>query len=330
MSKFVNFFIATPENDFRPPILTYKAFLIYGLLILLLRLWLGTLNTQGAAVESDRLMELINKERGQRNLGELVINAKLISAAGLKSQDMIDRDYFAHVDPDGNYVWYRIENAGYKPYKILGENLAIDFNTSEGMVKAWIDSPSHRTNLLHEDFRDQGLVATFGDYQSRYTNLTTSLFGTIAGVQSQITPTPPAPAPVPTPAPAPTPVPAPTPQPTPVPTPTPKPTPQPPPALPPSPVSPITPVSPGPTPTPSPSPPVMPIGEDRQGVKTYPSVFEMTRLISTLFGVIFLLILATDSVIIYQHELQILRSHSSYHFFSFMLIVLVSILIWWW
>lgn len=317
MSKLVNFFIATDENDYRPPILSYKAFVVYGLLLLVLRLLIGALATQGAAVESGTLMSLINSERQQRNLFTLVTNSSLITAAAEKSQDMIGRDYFAHVDPDGNYVWYRIENAGYKPYKILGENLAIDFSTSEGMVKAWIDSPSHRANLLHTDFIDQGLTALYGDYQGRYTNLTTSLFGALAGVQSQTTPLP-APAPQPEPTPAPAPAPAPT-------TPTPEPE---------STLAPEPAPSPVPKPAPTPRPPKF-LDENFGGQAPiprtlYPSAFEMSRLISTLFGILLLLILGVDSVIIYKHELQVLRSHSSYHFTGFMLIVLISILIWWW
>lgn len=324
MSKLVNFFIAQEENDFRPPILSYKAFVIYGLILLLLRLFLGNLATHGATVDSKTLMDLINFERQQRNLNTLVTNTKLVSAATSKSQDMIDRDYFAHIDPEGNYVWYRVENAGYAPYKILGENLAVDFSSSEGMVKAWIDSPSHRANLLHQDFADQGLAALWGDYQNRYTNLTTSLFGTLSSIKSQVSvPTPPAP--LPATQPSPIPIPPPVQQPTPAPTPASEPTPVP--LPPPEPVS-ISTTTPGrnaqePFAKPDLFTPSSP-------TRSYPAAFEITRLISTLFGVILLLILGTDSVIIYKHELEIARAHSSYHFMSLMLITLVSILIWWW
>ncbi|TSA46540.1 CAP domain-containing protein, partial [bacterium] len=173
------FFIASEENNYRPPILSYRAFIIYGLILLILRLLFSQIpQVSGSAIESDTLMRLINSERSQRNLVTLSTHASLVKAAGEKSQDMIDRGYFAHIDPDGNYVWGRIVNAGYPPYKILGENLAIDFSTAEGMITAWLDSPTHRANLLHPDFVDQGLAALYGTYQNRYTNLTTSLFGT--------------------------------------------------------------------------------------------------------------------------------------------------------
>ena len=248
----------------------------------------------------------------------------------------MDRDYFAHVDPDGNYVWPKIIAAGYSPYKILGENLAIDFSTAEGMVKAWIDSPSHRDNLLHSDFVDQGLAAVFGDYQGRYTNTTASLFGALAGspapsepkpeVKGEPTPPPPAPAPEPEPEPEPAPKPQPEPE-------------------------PVTPVV-TPSSTPATTPPVStenekPLLQDRAprdvgslpvasapanpfSFATSASLFAATRLIFTAFGLLLLGVLATDSVIIYRHEMQIVRSHSSYHLFGFLLLTIVSILIWWW
>ncbi len=315
MPKIANFFIASAENNYRPAALSYKAFIIYGLILLILRLLLGTLTAQGSAVESNALMQLINQERSQRNLNELLVHPSLVIAATEKSQDMIDRDYFAHIDPDGNYVWPKIIAAGYTPYKMLGENLAVDFATSEGMVKAWIDSPTHRANLLNTEFVDQGLSALYGDYKDRYTNLTASLFGTLAEVskpkpqvkaQEPITPTTP---PTPTPAPTPTPTPSPV----------------------------VT--SPNPAPTPAPDKvtktkteaTTSPEGSlDGLTGKTSPSPFQISRVIFTLFGILLLIILSVDSIIVYQHETVLPRSHSSYHFFGFMLIVLVSILIWWW
>ncbi|MBI4050467.1 MAG: hypothetical protein HY396_00625 [Candidatus Doudnabacteria bacterium] len=319
MGKVANYFIASAENNYRPPALSYKAFIIYGLILLILRLLLGTISAQGSAVESDVLMSLINQERSQRNVGELITHSSLLTAATQKSQDMIDRDYFAHIDPDGNYVWPKIVAAGYTPYRILGENLAVDFPTSEGMVKAWIDSPTHRANLLHPDFVDQGLVALYGDYKSRYTNLTTSLFGTLAQIiqpKPEVKSEPPV---------------AYLPPPSPEPAPTPKPEITPPPA---TATSTITASA---TPTISTTAPAGPASDITQEapvsappIKAYPSPFQISRVIFTLFGILLLIILSADSVILYRHEAVIARSHPSYHFFGFMLIVLVSILIWWW
>lgn len=307
MGKITRFFIASPENNYRPPVLSYKAFLIYGLILLLLRLFLGTLPAKSAAVESSTLMQLINQERVRRNLSSLFTHRSLVTAATQKSQDMIDRDFFAHVDPDGNYVWTRIVAAGYTPYQILGENLAIDFSTSEGMVQAWIDSPSHRANLLHPDFVDQGLAALYGDYQGRFTNLTTSLFGKLAQTQ---TPPPPA-----------------------VKSQTP-------------PVNQLPPATPQTQKIPSTTRPTSttPIRQESKSeapqefklpslpkqLKGQPTVFLASRLIFTLFGMFLLLILTINSVLIYKSDIQFARGHPSYHLLGFILIVLITIFIWWW
>lgn len=312
--------------------LSYKAFLIYALVLFLLRLFLGALPTRSAAVDSNAIMALINNERVSRNLPALFANQSLLRAATQKTQDMIDRDYFAHVDPDGNYVWTRIVAAGYTPYKILGENLAVDFATSEGMVKAWIDSPTHRANLLHTDFVDQGLSAQYGDFQGRYTNLTTSLFGALAipakpkpQVKSEPPKTAPPDGPQKTPPPQ-TPPAAPAAEPPTTPTTT----------------APQTAVSqpvvqksgnlgPGPRETQEPenaNPAVSNVSPSL--LPDLRSAFAASRVIFTLFGILLLIILAMDSIIITKHEMVIARSHSTYHLFTFILIVLVSILIWWW
>ncbi len=93
---------------------------------------------------------------------------------------MLSRSYFAHVDPDGSYVWPRIEAAGYAPYLTLGENLAMDFNSAASVVDAWMNSPTHRANIVNEKFQDQGLAAIAGTYEPNHdTIMVVSLFGTL-------------------------------------------------------------------------------------------------------------------------------------------------------
>lgn len=312
MGRITNFFIATSGNNYRPPVLSYKAFFIYAVILLLVRLFLASPPVGAAAVESGALLKLINTERAARNLTTLLTQASLTTAAKSKSEDMLARDYFAHVDPDGNYVWGRITGAGYTPYKILGENLAIDFSTSEGMVKAWIDSPTHRANLLNPDFVDQGLVALFGDFQERYTNVTTSLFGALYSVAAASNPPTPAPTQKPTPKTS----------------------------------EPISAPSPSPTLATEPtepkdgklnaplSPYKYPFANLIEEVKTAASGQTAqpfwAKLFFTLFGVLLLIVLAIDAAIIYRRQIVTGRSHSSYHFVNFFLLVIISILIWWW
>lgn len=150
------------------------------------------------------ILEAINHERGLRNLVLLNTDSRLSSAAQSKSDDMQARHYFNHVDPDGNYIWPKIVAAGYTPYLQLGENLAIEFYSTESLVNAWMNSPTHRANVLNEGFRDQGMGLTFGNSdQGQYHSAIANTFGTLAvkktpsvpSVKSENTQTPtPAPA----------------------------------------------------------------------------------------------------------------------------------------
>jgi uncharacterized protein YkwD len=120
----------------------------------------------------------VNKERTERNLIALNDNNKLQTAAQQKATDMIIRHYFSHTDPEGNYLWPRIVAQGYTPYLQLGENLAIEFYSTESLVAAWMNSPTHRANILNENFKDQGMGLDFGDVQkNQYHSAIVNTFG---------------------------------------------------------------------------------------------------------------------------------------------------------
>ncbi len=107
----------------------------------------------------------VNRERDIRHIVTLRTDDRLARAAQYKSDDMQARRYFDHVDPDGHYIWNRIVAEGYTPYIQLGENLAVEFYSVDSLVSAWMNSPTHRDNLLQEGFRDQGVGLAFGKPQ---------------------------------------------------------------------------------------------------------------------------------------------------------------------
>lgn len=130
---------------------------------------------------NENIISAINKERSMRNLSMLNTDIRLSKAAQNKSNDMIARHYFSHTDPDGNYIWPTIIAAGYTPYIQLGENLAIEFYNTDSLISAWMNSPTHRANILNEGFRDQGMGVEFGNTQaSQYYSAITNTFGTLA------------------------------------------------------------------------------------------------------------------------------------------------------
>lgn len=93
------------------------------------------------------LHTLINAERTKQGLQPLILDPKLNQSAADKCNDMVARGYFAHNTPDGQEPWPFIEK--YTPeYKLLGENLAHNLNTSESVTNGWMTSPLHRENIL--------------------------------------------------------------------------------------------------------------------------------------------------------------------------------------
>ncbi|MBI2355836.1 MAG: hypothetical protein HYV13_01345 [Candidatus Doudnabacteria bacterium] len=191
--RLKDYFLASETNDYQPWITKPVALFSFCLIIWALRLLLPSAFTFASpGIDAGVLMDKINQERTNRFIPSLVTNSKLIAAAASKSNDMLTRSYFAHVDPDGNYVWYRIENAGYKPYLTLGENLAIDFNDAQSVIEAWMNSPTHRANIVNEKFQDQGLASIYGLYEPGHSTIAiTSLFGALLKKSS---PPPPPPA----------------------------------------------------------------------------------------------------------------------------------------
>lgn len=140
---------------------------------------------------TQNILDAVNRQRSLRNLVVLNTDSRLSSAAQSKADDMQARHYFAHVDPDGNYIWPKIVAAGYSPYVQLGENLAIEFYDTDSLISAWMNSPTHRENLLNEGFKDQGMGLTFGDpAQGGYHSAIANTFGTLLVKKSASSPAP--------------------------------------------------------------------------------------------------------------------------------------------
>jgi uncharacterized protein YkwD len=108
----------------------------------------------------DQLFMEVNKIREENNLNQLVKSPELQKAAKLKTIDMANNNYFAHISPT-NHKWSDfIKDEGYN-YIYAGENLAKDYDNSSEIISAWIESPTHRENILNPEFVDTGIAVNF-------------------------------------------------------------------------------------------------------------------------------------------------------------------------
>ena len=103
-----------------------------------------------------RVVDLVNAEREKAGCPALTVNTRLASAAQAHSRDMHGRQYFAHVNPDGQQPWDRMVKVGYR-YRIAAENIGAGFSTPEAMVRGWMKSPAHRENILNCKLEETGV-----------------------------------------------------------------------------------------------------------------------------------------------------------------------------
>ena len=107
------------------------------------------------SVSVTSLLDATNNQRLANGGSALALNNELSQAAQAKAYDMAAHDYWSHTSPDGSAPWMFITNAGYE-YKKAGENLAYGFVTSTDVVNGWMNSPSHKQNLLDGNYKDVG------------------------------------------------------------------------------------------------------------------------------------------------------------------------------
>ncbi len=103
-----------------------------------------------------KLLSLINDERKKNNLSELVIDENLQNVARLKAKDLVENNYFSHISPSFGTPFEMLKNNGIT-YKTASENIAGN-SSIEGAVSSWMNSDSHKKNILSNDFNYTGLA----------------------------------------------------------------------------------------------------------------------------------------------------------------------------
>jgi hypothetical protein len=130
-----------------------------------------------ANISPDEVIRLTNENRAAAGLSSVSLDPFLTQAAQAKGADMLAKGYWAHVAPDGSQPWNFFTNAGYE-YHYAGENLARDFSSPQAAVDAWMNSPSHKDNLLSPKYRDIGVAVVEGRLSGVETTIIVQMFGT--------------------------------------------------------------------------------------------------------------------------------------------------------
>jgi len=121
-------------------------------------------------------VELVNQSRNTNGLNELFINPTLIRIASNKADDMVTHHYFAHTSPQGIDPWYWFKKNKYN-YEYAGENLAINYRTAEEQHQAWMNSTTHRKNILNPNYTEIGIATASGYIDNKPASITVQVFG---------------------------------------------------------------------------------------------------------------------------------------------------------
>lgn len=174
-------FVPREENNFRAKALHHD-FLTYYLIFAVVLVFafkttpLSNILGYATDITVEKLYQLTNQQRQKYGLPALNLNEKLSQAAYKKAQDMFARNYWAHYGPDGTTPWEFILSSGYR-YEYAGENLAKNFLFSDGVVSAWMNSPTHRENILRKEYTDVGFAVVNGVLNGEETTLVVQMFG---------------------------------------------------------------------------------------------------------------------------------------------------------
>lgn len=171
------------SNNHRPRILHVEGFLVFSAIVLasflITQIWSiqkSTILGFASSITPSQVIDQTNRNRASLGLPPLTANSLLSSAAAAKGSNMCAEQYWAHVSPKGTTPWVYIKNSGYQ-YSVAGENLARDFSETGSMVAAWMESPTHRANIVSTRYKDIGVAVLDCNLLGSDTALVVQMFG---------------------------------------------------------------------------------------------------------------------------------------------------------
>ncbi len=182
MNWFTKYIIPHKDNDHRPHFFREEAVqVVLAILFLLFFISAGSSFIVRSTsllgnVYTSLLVDLTNKDRIDAGYPGLSVSPVLEKAAAMKANDMVSKGYFAHTSPEGLTPWTWFDQAGYK-YLYAGENLAVGFDDSEAVNEGWLNSPTHKANIINSHFTEVGIATAEGFYKGKKTTFVVQLFG---------------------------------------------------------------------------------------------------------------------------------------------------------
>ncbi|KZX14949.1 CAP domain-containing protein [Methanobrevibacter filiformis] len=143
--------------------MNFKYFKLFIILFVVVGSTLTLSNHINYSTSAEKMAEgvlfYMNEERAKLDLNPVTMDPILHNVSFIRANEiMID---FSHTRPNG-LPWFTVS-----PYT-YGENLAIGQSSPAQVVKEWMDSPTHRANILEYRFKSVGIAFIKRDNGSYY------------------------------------------------------------------------------------------------------------------------------------------------------------------
>lgn len=122
-----------------------------------------------------KIILLLNDERASKGLPPLKEVSLLGSSAQAKAQDMLSKNYWNHTSPAGIEFWKFFESSGYN-YLAAGENLAKGYFDAQSLTSGWMNSESHKNNILNSSYQEVGIGIVDGIFEGFQTKVIVAHF----------------------------------------------------------------------------------------------------------------------------------------------------------
>ncbi len=106
-------------------------------------------------MDKTKILNLVNQARSEEGLSTLTVNADLNKAADQKTAEMQKEGYFAHLNSQNKDISAFLPST--YQYYLLGENLANGYSQEEILVEDWLNSETHRDNILYPAYKDTAI-----------------------------------------------------------------------------------------------------------------------------------------------------------------------------
>ena len=180
VSKLRLLLVPHKQNNYRPYLVRRYGLMVILAMAISMQLFYNFTQTGSVLgrvtnITPAALLADTNIARNNEKLGALSLNPSLSQAASEKAQDMIDKGYWSHTSPTGTQPWYWIEQVGYN-YQEAGENLAKNFSTAQATIDAWMNSPTHRENMLKTSYTEVGFGIASGEVDGKSTVIVVAFY----------------------------------------------------------------------------------------------------------------------------------------------------------